>query len=602
MAGFKISIGELIVCHNEVAIVNACLTTDKILVTFKGTKQQTVIGPEDIRYVLSQQTEHLERLPPARDLAEMSDQQLAEAQRRHDILSKHLNDKLKKTPIKDIALELGVGIPRTYQLIERFVKFGDLCSLVNNPPGRKQGSRYLTESMEAIIQEAIKEAKGASSTIAEVYRKVKIMCENAKITPPSVKAVATRVHRQSSKERTRKMFGPKKAAQDHNIRPHKYPVQRPLELVQMDHCRVDCEVVDEKYRLPIARPWLTLAIDVYTRVVLGFYLSLDSPSALSNAMCLIHAVSPKKMWLEKYKILDVEYPFYGLPLRIHVDNGKDFRSHAFIYGCAQYGIKLTWRPPATPHNGAHIERFFGTLMKKVRALPGATMSSVAEKKNYSNIAVPAMTISELREWITEQIGIYHKEKHEGLGCSPLYQWEESFKDKQGRLTTPELIIDSKKFFLDFLPIKRSSIQRSGVKVNTINYFSPALSAISIKTKCIVRYNPMSLAKIWVKPEGANDYIECTYSDVRHSDTTLAEFQHTKKVLTEKNNARVSANEVFTALARNEQRVADANEQTKKSRLSEEKKKSRAGVFPTKAILSSPKKVDYSHSPKLYDVE
>lgn len=603
MAGFKIAIGELIVCHNEIAIVNACLSTDKIQVTFKGTKRQAVIGPEDIRYVLSQQTEHLSDLGPISDLAELSEKQLAEAQRRHDILSKHISNNIaKKTSVKGIATELNLGIPRTYQLIERFVKYGDLCSLVNQLPGRRVGGRYLSENVESIIQEAINGAKGASSTIANIYSTVKRMCENAKVTSPSMKAVATRVHRQDPKERTRKRFGPKKAAQDHNIRPHTYPVHKALELVQIDHCLMDVEVVDEKYRLPIARPWLTLAIDVYTRVVIGFYLSLDSPSALSNAMCMIHAVLPKKMWLEKYKIQDVEYPFYGLPKRIHVDNGKDFRSSAFIYGCTQYGIKLTWRPPGVPHNGAHVERFFGTLMRKVRALPGATMSSVIEKKSYSNIAAPAMTLSELREWVTEQIGIYHKEEHAGLGCSPLLQWEESFRDKQGRLTTPELIVDSKKFFLDFLPIKRSSVQRSGVKVNSIDYFSPALSTVSIKTRCIVRYNPMSLAKVWVKPEGSSDYIECSYSDVRHSDTTLAEFEQAKKNLAIKNSSRVSSNEVFVALERNAQRVTDANNRTKKARLAEEKQKSRDSALQTGRNPTPTKIVDYSHPPKLYDVE
>ncbi|WP_052961855.1 Mu transposase C-terminal domain-containing protein [Pseudomonas fluorescens] len=603
MAGLKITVGELIVCHNEIARVNACLSSDKIQVTFKNTKRQAVIGPEDIRYVLSQQTEHLEDLDPALDLAELSEEQLVLAQRRYDILAKHLGDnQTEKSSIEDIATELNLGIPRTYQLISRFVKYGDLGSLVNNAPGPKTGSRRLAEPIELIIQAAIDSANGPASTTKKIYGAVKRMCANAKLTPPSIKAVTARVQSQDPKERTKKQYGPKKARQDHDVRPHIFPATRALELVQLDHCRVDCEVVDEKYRSPIARPWLTLAIDVYTRVVLGFYLTLDSPSALSNAMCMIHAVLPKKMWLEKYKILNIDYPYYGLPRRIHVDNGKDFRSFAFIHGCSQYGIKLTWRPPATPHNGAHIERFFGTLMRKVRALPGATMSSVADKKKYSNIAAPAMTISELREWITEQIDIYHKEEHEGLGCSPLYQWEESFKDKQGRLTTPELVVDSERFFLDFLPIKSSSVQRSGVKANSIDYFSPALSAISIKTKCIVRYNPMSLAKIWVKPEGASDYIECTYSDVRHSDTTLAEFQHAKKELATKSNARVSAQEVFMALERNEQRVSDANQRTKKARLSEEKKKSRLNAFPTGSNPTPSKSVDYSQPPKIYDVE
>jgi putative transposase len=45
-----------------------------------------------------------------------------------------------------------------------------------------------------------------------------------------------------------------------------------LELVQIDHALVDVVVVDELARKPIGRPWVTLAIDVATRAVLGFHL------------------------------------------------------------------------------------------------------------------------------------------------------------------------------------------------------------------------------------------------------------------------------------------------------------------------------------------
>jgi putative transposase len=44
----------------------------------------------------------------------------------------------------------------------------------------------------------------------------------------------------------------------------------PLEVVQIDHTLVDVVVVDELERLPLGRPWLTLAIDVASRMVNGF--------------------------------------------------------------------------------------------------------------------------------------------------------------------------------------------------------------------------------------------------------------------------------------------------------------------------------------------
>jgi hypothetical protein len=48
-----------------------------------------------------------------------------------------------------------------------------------------------------------------------------------------------------------------------------------LEAVQIDLTLVDVVVVDELERRPLRRPWLTLVIDVASRMVTGFYVSLD---------------------------------------------------------------------------------------------------------------------------------------------------------------------------------------------------------------------------------------------------------------------------------------------------------------------------------------
>ena len=60
----------------------------------------------------------------------------------------------------------------------------------------------------------------------------------------------------------------------------------PLDVVQIDHTIVDLVVVDEVTRTPIGRPVLTLAIDIHTRVVTGFYLALNHPSILRAGVCV----------------------------------------------------------------------------------------------------------------------------------------------------------------------------------------------------------------------------------------------------------------------------------------------------------------------------
>lgn len=72
------------------------------------------------------------------------------------------------------------------------------------------------------------------------------------------------------------------------------PVSAPLELVQLDHIIIDLIVVDERDRQPIGRPYLTLAIDVFTRCVVGMMITLEAPSAVSVGLCLAHVCCDKR--------------------------------------------------------------------------------------------------------------------------------------------------------------------------------------------------------------------------------------------------------------------------------------------------------------------
>ena len=104
------------------------------------------------------------------------------------------------------------------------------------------------------------------------------------------------------------------------------------------------------------RPWLTLAIDVCTRMVVGFHLSMDRPSRVSIGLCMLNAVYEKSAWL-KENAIDARWPAAGLPEALHADNGADFRSRAFSWACREEGIKLIWRPAAPKTVAKWVARF-----------------------------------------------------------------------------------------------------------------------------------------------------------------------------------------------------------------------------------------------------
>ncbi len=87
-------------------------------------------------------------------------------------------------------------------------------------------------------------------------------------------------------------------------------VTAPLAQVQIDHTVIDLIVVDERDRQPIGRPYLTVAIYVFTRCLLGMVVTLEAPSAVSVGLCLAHVACDKRPWLEGLAV-EMDWPMSG---------------------------------------------------------------------------------------------------------------------------------------------------------------------------------------------------------------------------------------------------------------------------------------------------
>ncbi len=95
-----------------------------------------------------------------------------------------------------------------------------------------------------------------------------------------------------------------------------------LERIEIDHTPFDLIVIDSLTKLPLGRPWLTLAIDTYSRMVMGFYVSFNAPSGYSwcekSARSRLYVAV---FWSHK---TGFECPFPGTPLPVHL-NEDPFR-------------------------------------------------------------------------------------------------------------------------------------------------------------------------------------------------------------------------------------------------------------------------------------
>ena len=125
-------------------------------------------------------------------------------------------------------------------------------------------------------------------------------------------------------------------------------IKAPLERVELDHTPIDALIIDTDTFLPIGRPWLTLVIDVATRMVLGFYISFNHPSAHSVLQALKMAIMPKDGILVEHEDVKGVWPAMGIPTLLVVDNGMDLHSLALQQACFEMEIQLMFTPAKTP--------------------------------------------------------------------------------------------------------------------------------------------------------------------------------------------------------------------------------------------------------------
>jgi len=120
----------------------------------------------------------------------------------------------------------------------------------------------------------------------------------------------------------------------------------------------------------------------------------------------------------------------GLPQRLYVDNGANYRSQHLALVCAKLSIALIHARPYRPQGKGKIERWFKTVRAQVltRLTPEDTASLAALNRR-------------LGAWIE---GEYHHTPHRGLsGLTPLEQWAQTGEG----VRFPEPGLDLRELFL-----------------------------------------------------------------------------------------------------------------------------------------------------------
>jgi putative transposase len=471
--------------------------------------------------------------------------------------------------VDEAALELGLGRSVIYELIKRYRQRSQTSSLLPGKRGREPKAPVLDQDREDLLSSCIQEfyLKPERPRLAALMLEIRRRFAERNLRAPNYRTVLSRIQALNLRLVTAKREGSKKAREllgpvaISTLQP-----ERPMDVLQIDHTPVDVIVVDQQKRLPIGRPWLTLAIDVKTRMVAGFHISLWSPSTLSLSLVLCQAVLPKTSWLADRELQTLDWPVHGLPRTIHVDNAKEFHAEALVRGCQEYGIRLDHRPPGQPHFGGHIERLIGTMMGAVHLLPGTTFSSVSDKGSYASEERATLTLAELERWLALQIaGVYHLSIHSALGKTPLAAWQEDAETT----ARPRDPLDETEFFLSFLPAVPRQIRRDGIHFYNIRYWDNVLSpwAGRLKEPLLVKYDPRNLSRIYVQ-DPCGRHWPVPYADLRQPPIALWEIEAVNKQARQDGRRMNSAEAIFANILEQRQLVRQAGSLSKQRRRQE----------------------------------
>ncbi|WP_334249290.1 Mu transposase C-terminal domain-containing protein [Morganella morganii] len=506
---------------------------------------------------------------PEQGVATLPDEAWERARRRAEIIGPLAQSETVGHEAADTAAQaLGLSRRQVYVLIRRARQGSGLVTdLVPGQSGGGKGKGRLPEPVERVIHELLQKRflTKQKRSLAAFHREVTQVCKAQKLRVPARNTVALRIASLDPRKVIRRREGQDAARDLQGVGGEPPAVTAPLEQVQIDHTVIDLIVVDERDRQPIGRPYLTLAIDVFTRCVLGMVVTLEAPSAVSVGLCLVHVACDKRPWLEGLKV-EMDWPMSGKPLLLYLDNAAEFKSEALRRGCEQHGIRLDYRPLGQPHYGGIVERIIGTAMQMIHdELPGTTFSNPDQRGDYDSENKAALTLRELERWLTLAVGTYHGSVHNGLLQPPAARWAEAV----ARVGVPAVVTRATSFLVDFLPILRRTLTRTGFVIDHIHYYADALKPWIARRErwpsFLIRRDPRDISRIWVlEPEGQH-YLEIPYRTLSHPAVTLWEQRQALAKLRQQGREQVDESALFRMIGQMREIVTSAQKATRKAR-------------------------------------
>jgi putative transposase len=277
------------------------------------------------------------------ELTGLSEEDRKLALDRFRLLRPHLE---QNQSLRSVASSAGIPYRTAHRWVTQYRQFG-LAALIR----KKREDRGKRRAVSTKIKEVIEglALQKPPLPIAALYRQVQRFAQDLGEKVPSYGTVFYIVRRLPPDLVTLAHDGAK-AYSDAFELVYRREAERPNAIWQADHSLLDVLLVRPDGE--IAKPWLTVILDDYSRAVAGYFLSFEAPSSLHTSLTLRQAI---------WRKADPRWTVCGIPEVLYTDHGSDFTSRHLEQVGADLKIQLVFSIPGKPRGRGRIERFFRTL-------------------------------------------------------------------------------------------------------------------------------------------------------------------------------------------------------------------------------------------------
>jgi putative transposase len=409
----------------------------------------------------------------AKTLSEFSDKERQQAYKRYKIIKPYFDDAAK---LNTIATENNVSYSTLSRWVRKYRTDG-LIGLIDKKRTDNGKRRVISDEFRLFIEGlALQKPK---PSIASIHRKAIEVAKSNNWNVPSYRTVSNIVKSINPAIITLALEGSKEYKNKYDLLfPRKS--SRPNEIWQADHSLLDIWLIDDKAKH--RRPWLTIIIDDFSRVITGYYLTFESPNTQNTSLTLRQAI-----WYKE----DPRWYVCGIPETFYTDHGSDFTSLHMEQVSANIKMSLSFSLAGQPQGRGIIERFFSTINQLFLCeLPGYMPNGKYPEKP------PTMEINGLeallKKFIIEN---YNYRVHSETEMAPYERWKTGGFIPRLPDSLEELDL------LLFTVAKPRKVHKDGIHFQSLKYMDITLAAY-VGEEVIIRYDPRDIAEIRVFHENA----------------------------------------------------------------------------------------------------